>query len=359
MKKQNALSKHETKLIKDVCHLIDGAKRRFVHQANTTLIMLYWSIGHRINEEILNADRAEYGQQVIIHLSNHLVALHGRGYGARNLRRMVQFARYYPDQKIVSSLMTKLGWTHFVYLLTIPDHLKRDFYAEMCRIEGWRTRELIKKIDSMFYERTAIAKKPEKVIQKEIEKLREKSEITPDVVIQDPLILESLAGQTFETESSFEQAILNDIENFLLHLGNGFAFLERQKSIEIDGEFHRIDLLMYHRRLRSLIVIELKLGKFKARDKGQLELYLRWLEKNEMQPGENSPIGIVLCSEKSDETVELLKLEGSGIRVCQFLTELPPKEILIARLHEAIERARAHQEQQQFLNRIDGSNSKE
>lgn len=353
MNKKLEISIDENGLLKDVCHLIDGAKIQFNRQSNAILIMLYWGIGQRINEDILKATRADYGKQVINRLSERLLILHGRGYSARNLHRMIQFVRCYPDHKIVSSLMTKLGWTHFVYLLTIEDSLKRDFYAEMCRIEGWQTRELIKKINNMYFERTALAKKAEKVIATEILKLRETNELTADVVIQDPLILESLAGQQFKTERSFEQAILDDIESFLLHMGNGFAFLERQKSIEIDGEFYRIDLLMYHRRLRNMVVIELKMGKFKAQDKGQIELYLRWLEKNEMQPGENSPIGIVLCSEKSDETVELLKLEKNGIRVCQFLTDLPPKEIFVARLHAAIDRARSCQEQQNLFEELD------
>ena len=153
-----------------------------------------------------------------------------------------------------------------------------------------------------------------------------------------------LVGRDFPTEKNLEQAILDDIENFLLSFGNGFAFLERQKSIEIDGDFFYIDLLMYHRRLNCLVVIELKLGRFKPQDKGQIELYLRWLEKNEMQPNENPPIGIILCSEKSDETVELLQLNDSGIHISQFMTELPPKEVFEERLHAAIEKAKARHE---------------
>ncbi|MCW5590089.1 MAG: DUF1016 family protein [Legionellales bacterium] len=331
---------NETQLTADINHLIETAKYQLRKQANTTIVMLYWTIGKRINEEVLKFERGEYGQQIINILSKNLQMRHGQGYGARNLRRMVQFAKCYPDSAIVSSLMTKLGWTHFVYLITIDDPLKRDFYAEMCRIEGWKTRELIKKIESMYYERIALSKKPEDVISTEISKLRHANELTPDHVIQDPLILEFFEGRTFKYENTFEQAILDDIENFLMRMGNGFAFLERQKTIEIDGEFYRIDLLMFHRRLRRLVVLELKMGKFKGQDKGQLELYLRWLEKNEMQPGENPPIGIVLCSEKSEETVELLQLEKSGIRVCQFLTDIPPKEVLIEKFREAVKRAR-------------------
>ncbi len=348
------MSKHikisnEANLLKDVCSLIEQAKQRFARQANTTLLTLYWTIGKRINQEILKYERGEYGQQIINSLSKSLVEIHGRGYGKRNLWRMAQFFRYYPDEEIVSSLMTQLSWTHFLYLLTIEDPLKRDFYAEMCRIENWRTRDLVSKIEGMFYERIALSKKPEEVIAHEIKKLRETGQVTPDVVFKDPLVLESLAGKEIKTENNLEQAILDDIENFLLELGSSFAFLERQKTIEVDGEYYRIDLLMYHRRLRSTIVVELKLGKFKPQDKGQIELYLRWLEKYDMQPGENPPIGIVLCSEKSDEAVELLRLENSGIRVCQFLTELPSKEVLLARFHAAVEKAKLQQEQRKLL----------
>lgn len=344
MKKTITVSIDEQNLLEDVCLLIKQARNHFARQANTTSITLYWTIGKRINEAILNSRRADYGKQVITKLSKELLILYGVGFGSRNIHRMVQFSKYYPDEKIVSSLMTQLGWTHFLYLLTIENPLKRDFYAEMCRIEGWRTRELIKKINSMYYERVALSKKPENIVATEVAKLRETSKLTADVIFQDPFILESLSGRMIKTENNLEQAILDDIEGFLLGLGNGFAFLERQKTIEIDGEFHRIDLLMYHRRLKSLIVIELKMGRFKAQDKGQTELYLRWLEKYDMQAGENPPIGIILCSEKLDETVELLRLEESGIRVCQFLSELPSKEVLTARLHKAIERVRALQE---------------
>lgn len=349
MQKQQPAIIPPQQLVEDVQLLITQAKYQFIRQVNALSITLYWSIGKRISEELLLDKRAEYGKKVVEYLAERIAATQGRGYSKRNLWRMVQFARCYPDKEIVSSLMTQLDWTHFIYLLTIEDELKRNFYAEMCRIEGWDTRTLISKIGSMYYERTALAKKPIDVIQAEVKKLRETSQVNPDVVFQDPIILQSLSGLELKTEQNLEQAILDDIESFLLDLGSGFAFLERQKSLEIDGEFYRIDLLMYHRRLRATVVIELKMGKFKAQDKGQLELYLRWLERYDMQPGENPPIGIVLCSEKSDETVELLKLEKSGIKVCQFLTELPPKDVLAARLHAAIERARSQQERQKLL----------
>jgi predicted nuclease of restriction endonuclease-like (RecB) superfamily len=273
-------------------------------------------------------------------LATKLQTKFGRGFGHRVIHRCSQFERLFPDEKIILSLCNHLKWTHFVALLNIENKLKREFYAEMCRIDRWNTRELSTKIDSMLFERTAIAKKPEEVIETEIAKLRESNIIKPDLIIQDPYIFKYLRDREIKDEKSLEDAILDDIEEFLLNMGNGFTFQERQKVIEIDGDYFKIDLLMFHRRLRSMVAIELKKGKFKPADKGQIELYLRWLEKHEMQTGENPPIGIVLCSEKSDERVELLQLEKSGIRVSQFITELPSKEVFEKRLHDAIQRAR-------------------
>ena len=339
----------ENKLYNDVSHLIEITQRRTIREVSRTGVMLYWHIGHRINHDILNSARAEYGAQIVKNLSEKLQKKHGVGFGLRVIHRCSQFERFFPDEKIILSLNTHLKWTHFVALLNIDNKLKREFYAEMCRIERWSTRELAKKIEDMLFERTAIAKRPEEIIEKEIVKLRETSTLNPDLIIQDPYIFTYLGSHEIEDEKTLEDAILNDIEEFLLNLGNGFTFQERQKVIEIDGDFFKIDLLMFHRRLRCMVAIELKKGKFKPADKGQIELYLRWLEKHEMQPGENSPIGIVLCSEKSVERVELLQLEKSGIRVSQFITELPPKDVFEKRLHEAIERAREKEIGNQLL----------
>ena len=298
----------------------------------------------------LKCARAEYGAQVIKDLASKLQMKYGRGFGHRVIHRCAQFEKLFSDENIILSLCTHLKWTHFVALLNIDTKLKREFYAEMCRIERWNTRELSKKIDSMLFERTAIAKKPEEVIEAEIVTLRESNIMKRDLIIQDPYIFKYLSGHEIKDEKTLEEAILDDIEEFLLSMGNGFTFQERQKVIEIDGDFFKIDLLMFHRRLRSMIAIELKKGKFKAADKGQIELYLRWLEKHEMQPGENPPIGIVLCSEKSDERVELLQLEKSGIRVSQYITELPSKEVFEKRLHDAIKRAREINTSTKLLN---------
>lgn len=340
---------NEDQLYSDVSQLIEVTQQRTLHEVNRAGVLLYWHIGRRINHDILKCNRAEYGASIIKTLADKLQTKFGRGFGLRVIHRRVQFGRFFIDEKIVLSLSQHLKWTHFVSLLNISNQLKREFYAEMCRVERWSTRELSKKIDEMLFERTAIAKKPEQVIEKEISKLRETHVPEADFIIQDPYIFSYLNSEVLKDEKTLEDAILNDIEEFLLSMGKGFTFQERQKVIEIDGDFFKIDLLMFHRKLRCMVAIELKKGKFKPADKGQIELYLRWLEKHEMQTGENPPIGIVLCSEKSDERVELLQLEKSGIRVSQFITELPPKEIFEKRLHEAIERARDRELNQKLL----------
>lgn len=345
----------DTQLLNDVAEMVQNAKIKVAHNVNETLIMLYWSIGKRIHDDIIKKNRAEYGGQIIVKLAEHLTALYGKGYSRRNIFRMMQFVKYFPDARIVTSLMAQLTWTHFIQLLMIEDPLKREFYAEMCKTERWSVRALTEKMNGMLYERTAIAKKPDDFIKKELANLRENDIMHPDLIFKDYYTLKFLGVDKTPTEMELEDAILANIEKFLLEMGAGFTFVERQKVIEIDGEHYRIDLLMYNRRLMRLIVCELKMGKFKAADKGQLELYLRWLEKHEMQPYENPPMGLVMCSSKSDEHVELLQLEKSGIRVAEFITELPSKEIFEKRLHDAIKAAKARYERLTYEDDIEAN----
>jgi len=335
----------QKKLFEEISHLIETTQRETLRKVSQIGVLLYWHIGQRINREILNLKRAEYGKEIINQLAKDLQIKFGPGFGQRIIYRCAQFAKLFCEEVIVSTLSNHLKWSHFVALLNVDAPLKRDFYAEMCRIERWSVRTLKDKMGGMLYERTALAKKPEQVIEKEIQRLRQSDILKPDFIMQDPVILQFLSNQDIETEADFEQAIIQDIEQFLLSMGTGFTFQERQKVIEIDGEHFKIDLLMYNRRLKRMVAIELKMREFKPQDKGQIELYLRWLEKYEMQPGENPPIGIILCSEKSHERVELLSLNRSGIHVSQFLTELPPKEVFEERLHLAIKKARNRYEQ--------------
>jgi predicted nuclease of restriction endonuclease-like (RecB) superfamily len=275
---------------------------------------LYWNVGKRIKEEILGNERAEYGKEIVSALGRQLTTVYGTGFSEKSLWHMIHFAQVYPDEKIISALRRELSWTHFKEIIYIDDPLKRDFYAEMCRIERWNTRTLHAKIQNMLYERTALSKKSEKLIKQELAALREEDRMTPDLVFRDPYFLDFLGLSDTYSERDLEAAILRELERFLLELGTDFTFAARQKRITIDSEDYYLDLLFYHRSMRRLVAIELKLGKFQAQDKGQMELYLRWLDIYERREGEESPLGLILCAEKTAEHVELLQLETSGNR---------------------------------------------
>lgn len=302
--------------------------------------MLYWQIGTRIRQDILKERRAGYGEKIVHALSAQLTLEFGRGFTSRNLFNMIRFSEVFPDAEIVASLMRQLGWTHFRQIIAMDDPLKRDFYAEMCRVQQWSTRTLQQKIAGMLYDRTALSKKPDQLIREELAVLRTDDKLTPDLVFQDPYLLDFLGLKDTYSEKDLESALLREIERFLLELGAGFAFVERQKRITLDGDDYYMDLLFYHRRLRRLVVVELKLGDFKPADTGQVELYLRWLDRNERQPGEEPPLAIILCAGKKRETVEYLDLGRSGIHVAEYLTELPPREVLRTKLHESLAIAR-------------------
>jgi predicted nuclease of restriction endonuclease-like (RecB) superfamily len=330
------------RLFGDIRLLIEPAKFHLAQTASTVLATLYWNVGKRIKEEILGNERAEYGKEIVSALGRQLTADYGAGFSEKSLWHMIRFAQVYPDEKIVSALRRELSWTHFKEIIYIDDPLKRDFYAEMCRIERWSTRTLHTKIQGMLYERTALSKKSEKLIKQELATLHDEERMTPDLVFRDPYFLDFLGLSDTYRERDLESAILRELERFLLELGTDFTFAARQKRITIDSEDYYLDLLFYHRSMRRLVAIELKLGKFQAKDKGQMELYLRWLDKYERREGEESPLGLILCAEKTTEHVELLQLETSGIRVAEYLTELPPRLLLEAKLHEAIRLAREH-----------------
>jgi predicted nuclease of restriction endonuclease-like (RecB) superfamily len=327
-------------LLKDIKQLIEGARARAAAAVNSEMVRLYWSIGERIRKDILAFERAAYGEQIVDALSRQLGGEYGRGFSRPNLFHMIRFAETFPDRKIVYALSRQLSWTHLRQIIYLDDPLQREFYAHMCRIERWSTRTLQEKIQGMLYERTAISRKPGHLAREELDALRDEDRVSPDLVFRDPYLLDFLGLKDTYSEKDLETAILRDLEQFLLELGSDFSFVARQKRITVDNEDYYLDLLFFHRRLRRLLAVELKLGRFRAADKGQMELYLRWLEKHECQPGEESPLGLILCAGKSAEHVELLQLKTSGIRVAEYLTELPPREVLERRLHQAIQAAR-------------------
>ena len=258
----------------------------------------------------------------------------------KKINQCMQFASVFPNEQIVYALRRELSWTHLRRLIYLDNPLKRDFYIEMCRMEKWSTRTLENRIDSMLFERTAISKKPEETILNDIEALKNEAKLSPDLVFRDPYFLDFLGLKNNYSEKDLEAAILVELQEFIIEFGSDFAFMARQKRITIDNEDYYMDLLFYHRRLRCLVVIELKIGKFTAADKGQVELYLRWLEQYEQLQGENPPIGLILCTDKNEEHVALLQLHKSNIRVADYLTELPDKKLLERKLHQSIERAK-------------------
>ncbi len=325
-------------LFNELSNLIEQSQRQLVSQANSTLTLLFWQIGKRINEDILQSKRADYGRQIVVTLSRQLTEKYGRNFEEKNLRRMMQFAGQFTDMEIVVTLSRHLNWSHFLVLIPLKTREAKMFYAEKVATELWGVRELRKQIDLKAYERASIAN-----IQ-----LRNENTVTKDV-FKDPYFLDFLGLKDDYLEKDLESAILRELEKFILELGKGFAFVERQKRMIIDGEDYYLDLLFYHRKLKRLVAVELKLDKFKAKYKGQMELYLKWLYRYEKQPDELPPIGLILCAESSREQVELLEMHKDGIIVAEYWTELPPKKELEKRLHSALIEAREQIEKRKLL----------
>jgi predicted nuclease of restriction endonuclease-like (RecB) superfamily len=268
---------------------------------NSETTVLYWSIGKFINENLKTQNRTSYGN------------------------------------KIVATLSQQLSWSHLIEIATIDSEVKRDFYVYKCVENGWGIRELRKEIDKLLFERSPIAKLTDYEIKKRIGNTEKSTILNPDLVFKNTYILDFLNLPQTCSENDLENQLVSKIEDFILELGNGFAFLEGQKRISIDGEDYHLDLLFYHRKLKRLVAIDLKIGKFKPAYKGQMELYLRRLEKYEMQEGEERPIGLLLCSEGNTEHIELLMLNESEIKVAQYITEFPDKQWFADKLHKAIE----------------------
>ncbi|GIB55637.1 hypothetical protein VCSRO188_0133 [Vibrio cholerae] len=327
-------------LSQEVAALISNAKQRAAAAINNEITLLYWQVGNRIRQEVLGGGRADYGKQVIATLASELTAQYGKGWSKRNLAQMVKFAEVFTDAHIVQALSAQLSWSHFVILCAIDDPLKRDFYTSMAMQERWSTRTLDERIGALLFERTAISKKPDETIVAELTELRVSGQYNKNLLLKDPYILDFLELNDRYLEKDLEDAILRDIEQFLLELGAGFTFVARQKRIQIDNDDFYIDLLFYNRKLKRLVAIDLKLEKFKHSHKSQMELYLSWLKKYETEEGENPPLGIILCSSKKQEQIELLEMEGSDIHVAEYLTRLIDVELLEQKLQHSIANAK-------------------
>ena len=336
-------------LVQDLRQIIEQARGRVAVTVNSELTMMYWHIGERINREVLGKQRAEYGKQIVSKVAQQLQTEYGtKGFDEKSIRRMMQFAQMFPDIQIVAPLARQLSWSHFLIVMPIKDELQRDFYITMAASERWSKRTLQEKINGMLYERAAISSKPDALIKQELSQLRDDNVLSPDLVFKSPYFLEFTGLKGVYSEKSLEDSLVAHLEQFIIELGNGFCFVARQKRMIIDGEDFYLDLLFYHRRLHRLIAIDLKLGRFKAQYKGQMELYLRWLEQNEMEPGEESPLGLLLCTEGGEEQIELLQLDKAGIKVAQYMMELPPRNVLIRQIRKSLEKAK-----QMLDNKID------
>jgi predicted nuclease of restriction endonuclease-like (RecB) superfamily len=339
----NEIEEYTPQLYSDVCQIIDGTRSRLATTVNAEVCLLNWNIGKRIKEDVLYNKRAEYGKEILKSLSVSLTEKYGRGWSFYKLQHCVRSAYTFSEDEIIYAVRTQLTWTHLRSLMSIDDDLKRSFYLEMARIEHWDTRTLDRKIDSMLYERTALSRKPEELIKKELLQIQSTNSLTPDIVFRSSYFLDTIGLADPYSEKDLEDAILLNLQSFIREMGNDFAFLERQKRITIDAVDYRIDLLFFHRGLKRLVAIDLKLGKFKPEHEGQMLLYLRYLNKNERKEGEESPIGLILCSEGNTEHIEYMMLEESNVKVAQYYTQLPDKKILSEKLHKAIAIARENQ----------------
>ncbi|WP_462222246.1 PDDEXK nuclease domain-containing protein [Ferruginibacter sp.] len=315
----------EKDLFNELSQLIEQSQQQVVAQANSTLTLLFWHIGNRINKEILQNKRADYGKQIVATLSTQLKERYGRNFELGNLRRMLQFAEQFPDLSIVATLSRQLSWSHFRELIPIKNQEAKLYYAQASATQSLGVRELRKQISTKTFERSSIANLQNTSNHPAIHNS-----------FKDPYFLDFLGLQNTYLEKDLEQAILRELEAFILELGKGFAFVERQKRMIIDGEDFHLDLLFYHRNLKRLVAVELKLGKFEAEHKGQMELYLKWLDKYEKAAGELPPVGLILCAESSREQIELLEMHKDGIMVAEYWTELPPKKQLEKKIHSIL-----------------------
>lgn len=328
----------EDRLLKELSQLIQQSKEQLVSQANSTLTLLFWHIGERINKYILQNKRAEYGKQIVVTLSRHLTQEYGRNFEEKNLRRMLQFAEQFADKEIVVTLSRHLSWSHFLALIPIRKTEAKIFYAQKATVEILGVRDLRKQIAAKTFERTTIANL----------QTTSKKHVTYNT-FKDPYFLDFLGLQNTYLEKDLEEAILRELEAFILELGKGFAFVERQKRMIIDGEDHHLDLLFFHRSLKRLVAVELKLGKFEAKHKGQMELYLKWLDRYERKEGELPPVGLILCAESSREQIELLEMHKDGIVVAEYWTELPSKKQLEKKIHSILIETRERMERKKLI----------
>ncbi|MDR0970409.1 MAG: PDDEXK nuclease domain-containing protein [Lentimicrobiaceae bacterium] len=335
MKSSTNITESSNRLLQGIETLIEHTGRQVAVYLNSTISCLYWSIGNYILIELQYEMYSRQGQQILATLSQTLTKKFGKGYTYSGINRMIKVANAYRDGEKFATLSRTLSWSHFIELVSIEDSTKRLFYQQMSVVENWSIRTLRQKQDSMLFERTLIAAKPEDEIIKTLQTTT-KTNISPDLVFKNSYILDFFGLTGYYSEKDLEDAILHNLEQFIMELGQDFAFVERQKRIPIDSVDYSLDLLFFHRKLNRLVAIDLKLGKFQPQYKGQMELYLKYLQKHDKQPHEENPIGLLLCSEGNTEHIEYLMLDEKNIKVAQYLTVLPDKQWFIDKLNRSI-----------------------
>lgn len=334
------IQKESKKLFVEIAALINTSKENVLQSVNQELTLLNWKIGKHIDETLANSEE-NYGLEIVATLSPLLINQFGKGYTTSSLHRVRRFYKAFPSAKIVATVSPLLSWSHFIELTNVKNNIARSYYTELCKIEHWNVRELRDRINSMLFERTALSKKPEKLIKQELKQLQKQKSFTENIVFRDEYLLDFLDLKDTYSEKDLETSILIELQKFITEIGNDFAFLSRQKRMIIDGDDYSLDLLFYHRGLNKLVAIELKLGKFKPSYKAQMELYLRWLEKYEMRQHEELPIGLILCADNKSEVMELLMIDEKRIRVANYNTEMPEAKIIKQKLQKAIRNAKA------------------
>jgi predicted nuclease of restriction endonuclease-like (RecB) superfamily len=348
-------------VLTEVVRLLEDSRRASARAVNAVMTTTYWEVGRRIVEgEQAGGKRAGYGKELLKHLSSDLTTRFGRGFSQRNLEQMRLFylgwrisqtlsAKSHPAEALpgggesspdssselsrpVPARRFPLPWSHYVRLMTVKSEQARGFYEAEALRGGWSVRQLDRQIGSQFYERTALSHNKAAMLRKGGE-ARLEDAVSPEEEIKDPFVLEFLGLRDEYSESELEAALISQLENFLLELGGDFAFVGRQRRLRVGDEWYRVDLLFFHRRLRCLVVIDLKLGKLTHADAGQMHLYLNYAREHWTNPGENPPVGLILCAQR-DAAVAHYALEGlpNKVLAAEYRTTLPHEEVLAAEM---------------------------
>jgi len=321
-------------LLNDVKSLILNAQDRAIKAVDTQRVLLYWSIGKRIFEELQEGkDRADYGKQILKKLSSDLAPLYGSGYSVRQLELMRQFYKMFSN---TNTLHSQLNWSQYKLLIRIEDRDKREFYIAESIKNSWSSRALERQINASLYERLLLSNDKKSVLQVAKD---EKNPVAATEIIKDPMVLEflGLEQKSHYYEKDLEQAIISNLQDFLLELGNGFSFVSRQKRIHIDGDDFFIDLVFYNRLLQCFVIFEIKTHKLTHQDVGQLQMYVNYYDRNEKQEFENPTIGVLLCADKNDTVVKYtLPDDNKTILASKYQLYLPSEKELIKELHKEL-----------------------